>query len=52
MDAWWFTVTTRTPAPALDAELEALLRRMRLPHMRRAAPDVLATAKAQRWGAG
>jgi hypothetical protein len=22
---------------------------MRLPHMRRAAPDVLATAKAQRW---
>jgi DNA replication protein DnaC len=26
-----------------------LLRRMRLPHMRRIAPEVLATAKAQRW---
>lgn len=35
--------------PPLDAELEALLRRMRLPHIRRAAPDVLATARAQRW---
>jgi len=36
-------------APPLSAELEALLRRMRLPHMRAAAPDVLATARAQRW---
>jgi DNA replication protein DnaC len=35
--------------PPLDAELEALLRRMRLPHMRRTAPEVLATARAQRW---
>jgi DNA replication protein DnaC len=43
-------MTTRTPtAPALDAELEALLRRMRLPHIRRVAPEVLATARAQRW---
>jgi hypothetical protein len=33
----------------LPAELEALLRRMRLPYLRAAAPDVLATAKAQRW---
>jgi DNA replication protein DnaC len=41
-------VTTST-APALPAELEALLRRMRLPYLRAAAPDVLATAKAQRW---
>jgi DNA replication protein DnaC len=40
----------RTPEPPpLDAELEALLRRMRLPHIRRAAPEVLATARAQRW---
>ncbi len=31
------------------ADLEALLRRLRLPHVRRHAPDVLATAKAQRW---
>jgi DNA replication protein DnaC len=43
-------VTTRAPAPPpLDDDLEGLLRRMRLPHIRRAAPEVLATAKAQRW---
>ena len=36
-------------APPVPAELEALLRRMRLPYIRRAAPDVLATARAQRW---
>lgn len=41
---------TPTPAaPPLPAELEALLRRMRLPYLRAAAPDVIATAKAQRW---
>ena len=37
------------PAPALPADLEALLRGLRLPHIRRHAPDILATAKAQRW---
>lgn len=43
-------MTTRTPTPPpLDPTLEALLRRMRLPHIRRNAPEVLATAKAQRW---
>jgi DNA replication protein DnaC len=43
-------MTTRTPTPPpLDDELEGLLRRMRLPHIRRAAPEVLATARAQRW---
>jgi DNA replication protein DnaC len=43
-------MTTTTPAaPPLDTELERLLRRMRLPHIRRVAPQVLATAKAQRW---
>jgi DNA replication protein DnaC len=43
-------VTTTVPAPPpLDAELEALLRRMRLPHIRKAAPAVLATARSQRW---
>jgi DNA replication protein DnaC len=36
-------------APAIPAELEVLLRRMRLPYMRQAAADVLATARAQRW---
>ncbi|GDY33457.1 ATPase AAA [Gandjariella thermophila] len=35
--------------PALPAELDTLLRRMRLPYLRKAAPDVLATARAQRW---
>jgi hypothetical protein len=42
--------TSATPAaPPLPAELEALLRRMRLPYLRAAAPDVLATARSQRW---
>jgi DNA replication protein DnaC len=41
--------TTTPAAPALPAELEALLRRMRLPDLRAAAPEVIATAKAQRW---
>jgi len=35
--------------PPLEPELEALLRRMRLPYIRRLAPEVLATARAQRW---
>src|SRR5918911_1098767 len=30
-------------------EVVDLLKTLRLPHMRRHAPDVLATAKAQRW---
>jgi len=43
-------VTAAAPAPPpIDAGLEQLLRRMRLPHMRRIAPEVLAVAKAQRW---
>jgi DNA replication protein len=36
-------------AAALPADVEGLLRRLRLPHIRRLAPDVIATAKAQRW---
>jgi DNA replication protein DnaC len=40
---------TRPTPPAIPDELEALLRRMRLPYLRKAAPDVLATARAQRW---
>jgi DNA replication protein DnaC len=36
-------------APALPDELDRLLRRMRLPYLRKTAPDVLATARAQRW---
>ena len=41
-------MSSPTPPP-LPAELDALLRRMRLPYMRRTAPAVLATARAQRW---
>lgn len=35
--------------PPLPDELTALLRRMRLPYLRKAAPEVCATAQAQRW---
>ena len=42
------TVKAPTPPPLPD-ELTAVLRRMRLPYVRRAAPEVLATARAQRW---
>jgi DNA replication protein DnaC len=43
-------MTTPVPAaPPLPDDVEALLRRLRLPHIRRAAPDVLATARSQRW---
>ena len=43
-------IATGVPsAPPLPDDLEALLRRLRLPHIRRHAPQVLATAKAQRW---
>lgn len=43
-------MTVKTPAPPpLPDEVDALLRRLRLPYIRRAAPDVIATAKAQRW---
>lgn len=38
-----------TSAPTITDELERILRRMRLPYLRKAAPDVLATARAQRW---
>jgi len=36
-------------APAMPEDVQALLHRLRLPHIRRHAPDVIATAKAQRW---
>jgi DNA replication protein DnaC len=40
----------RTPEPpALPEELTAVLHRLRLPYLRRAAPEVVATARAQRW---
>ena len=36
-------------APPLPEELDRLMRRMRWPYMRRAAPEICATARAQRW---
>ena len=42
------TVTPPAPPPLSD-ELDRLLRRLRLPYVRRAAPEVLATATSQRW---
>jgi DNA replication protein DnaC len=42
------TVTT-PPAPPLPTELDALLRRLRMPYVRKAAAEVIATATAQRW---
>lgn len=42
-------VVTAPPAPPLPGELTALLRRMRLPYLRAAVPEVLATARSQRW---
>jgi DNA replication protein DnaC len=36
-------------APPLPDELLVLLRRMRLPYLRKAGPEVCATARAQRW---
>ncbi|VXB38819.1 hypothetical protein CITRIK5_30413 [Citricoccus sp. K5] len=48
------TITTSTasavrPSPPLPEELTEVLKRVRLPHLRAVAPDVLATATAQRW---
>ena len=43
-------MTVKTPPPPpLPPELERLLRRLRLPYLRRAAPGVVATAASQRW---
>lgn len=40
----------KTPEPPpLPPELDVLFRRMRWPYMRRAAPEICATARAQRW---
>jgi hypothetical protein len=36
-------------APPVPDEMERLLRLLRLPYLRRRTPDVLATARAQRW---
>jgi DNA replication protein DnaC len=43
-------MTVKTPdPPPLGDELDRLLRRLRLPYIRKAAPEVIATAASQRW---
>src|SRR4051812_40925399 len=43
-------MTVTTPAgPPLPAEIDRLLRRLRMPYVRKAAPEVIATATSQRW---
>jgi DNA replication protein DnaC len=43
-------MTVKTPdPPPLSDELDALLRRLRMPYVRKAAPEVIATAASQRW---
>ena len=43
-------MSVKAPAPpALPEPVEKLTRRLRLPYLRNAAPEVLATARAQRW---
>jgi DNA replication protein DnaC len=43
-------MTVKTPPPPpLPDELERLLRRLRLPYVRKAAPEVIANATVQRW---
>ena len=41
--------TPNTAAPPLPADLEALMRSLKMPHARALAPDLIATARAQRW---
>lgn len=43
------TKTANSKAPELPEELLTVLKRMRLPYLRAIAPEVLATARAQRW---
>lgn len=42
-------MSTFSPATVLPAEVEALMRQLRLPHARAIAAEVLATARSQRW---
>ncbi|WP_372697283.1 IS21-like element helper ATPase IstB [Arthrobacter sp. JSM 101049] len=39
----------KTTAPALPEDIETLMRQLKMPHARALAPELVATAKAQRW---
>lgn len=43
------TASSVTPAPQLPDDLAEVLKRVRMPYLRAVAPEVLATARAQRW---
>jgi len=38
-----------TPAPPLPPDVEALMRQLRMPYARALAPELLITARTQRW---
>lgn len=38
-----------TAAPALPADVETMMRSLKMPHARALAPELIATARAQRW---
>ncbi|GAB3126187.1 IS21-like element helper ATPase IstB [Glaciibacter psychrotolerans] len=40
---------TQAAPPALPAELESLMRQLKMPYARALAPELIATARAQRW---
>lgn len=40
---------TQQAAPPLPAELEGLMRQLKIPYARALAPELIATAKSQRW---
>ena len=40
---------TRRLRPPLPAELEAMMRQLKMPYARALAPELIATARAQRW---
>jgi hypothetical protein len=42
-------ITPTTAPPGLPADLEALMRSLKMPHARALGPELIATARAQRW---
>jgi hypothetical protein len=42
-------ITPTTAAPGLPADLEALMRSLKMPHARALGPELIAAARGQRW---